>query len=165
MFASATGGGAGGGCSTEGDGNSWQGPGFGQTDRHPVACVSWDDGQAYVSWLSRIAGATYRLPTEAEWYRSAADSQRGCNQERTGTRTTCPVGSYGANGAGLFDMVGNVWEWTENCWEGDCRRRVLRGGSWYSPAESRRPGGRHASGVGDRASDIGVRVATTLRAP
>ena len=140
-FASTTGGGAGGGCSTEGNGNSWQDPGFGQTHRHPVACVSWDDAQAYVSWLSQMAGASYRLPTEAEWYRSAAGSQRSCDRERTGTRATCTVGSYGANGAGLFDMVGNVWEWTEDCWEADCRRRVLRGGSWFSPASPGGPAG------------------------
>ena len=84
-FASATGAGAGGGCFALGDvGDSWQNPGFSQTDRHPVACVSWDDAQAYVSWLSRTAGVTYRLPTEAEWDRAAAGSQRGCDRGRTG---------------------------------------------------------------------------------
>ena len=65
-FASATGGGAGDGCITLGDGDSWRNPGFRQTDRHPVTCVSWDDAQAYVSWLSRTTGATYRLPSESE---------------------------------------------------------------------------------------------------
>ena len=49
------------------DGLSWRNPGFPQTDRHPVTCVSWDDAQAYVSWLGRTAGAEYRLPAEAEW--------------------------------------------------------------------------------------------------
>ena len=73
-----------------------------------------------MSWLSRTAGATYRLPTEAEWDRAAAGSQRGCDRERTGRNGTCPVGSYGSNAAGLSDMVGNLWEWTEDCWEGDC---------------------------------------------
>ena len=121
-FVSATG--AGGDHCARGD--SWQDPGFPQTDRHPVTCVSWDDAQAYVSWLSRTVGATYRLPTEAEWDRAAAGSQGGCDREPIGT---CPVGSYGSNAAGLSDMVGNVWEWTEDCWEGDCGRRVLRGSS------------------------------------
>jgi formylglycine-generating enzyme required for sulfatase activity len=45
----------------------WRNPGFDQTDRHPVACVSWTDAQAYVGWLSRTTGQPYRLPTEAEW--------------------------------------------------------------------------------------------------
>ncbi len=158
-FTSATGGGAGGGCLTFG-GDSRRDPGFPQTDRHPVTCVSWDDAQAYVSWLSRTAGATYRLPTEAEWDRAAAGSQRGCDRERTGNLSTCPVGSYGANGAGLFDMVGNLSEWTEDCWEGDCVHRVLRGGSWYDVAE--RPGARFWDHVRGRVTDFGFRVARTL---
>ena len=156
-FASATGGGGG--------SDRWRDPGFPQTDRHPVTRVSWDDAQAYVSWLSRTAGATYRLPSEAEWDRAAAGSQRGCDFDRTGNVSTCPVGSYGANGAGLSDMVGNLWEWTEDCWEGDCGRRVLRGGSWGSGAEDRRPGARLRSRAGLRSNDVGFRASwASLRA-
>ena len=118
QFASATGGG-GDSCLSDG---SWRDPGFAQTDRHPVACVSWDDAQEYVSWLSRTTGATYRLPTEEEWERAAAGSQRGCDNERTGHRGTCPVGSHGPNAAGLSDMVGNLWEWMEDCWGGRLRQ-------------------------------------------
>ena len=124
-FAAATGGG-GVDCIGGDSPDSWRNPGFAQTDRHPVTCVSWEDAQEYVSWLSRTTGATYRLPTEAEWESAAAGSQRGCDRERTGNEGTCPVGSHGSNAAGLSDMVGNVWEWTEDCWEGDCGRRVLR---------------------------------------
>ena len=124
-FAVATGGGAG-----DCHGDSWRDPGFPQTDRHPVVCASWDDAQAYVLWLGRTAGAEYRLPAEAEWERAASGSQRGCDSERTGIRGTCPVGSYGSNAVGLSDMVGNVWEWTEDCLGSNCGRRVLRGGSW-----------------------------------
>ena len=157
-FASATGGG--------GDdclfGDSWRDPGFPQTDRHPVTCVSWDDAQEYVSWLSRTTGATYRLPTESEWARVAAGSQRGCDHARTGNRGTCPVGSYGSNAAGLSDMVGNLWEWTEDCWEGNCGRRVLRGGSWLDSAGYLRPGARFRFDTGDRGNGIGFRVARTL---
>ena len=107
-FVSATGRGAGGGCIGIAA-DSWRDPVFAQTDRHPVTCVSWDDAQAYVSWLSRTTSMPYRLPTEAEWERAAAGSQRGCDEERTrGKRGTCPVGSYGSNAAGLSDMVGNL---------------------------------------------------------
>ena len=162
-FASATGGGAGGGCSTIGDGDSWRNPGFRQTDRHPVACVSWDDAQEYVSWLSRTTGATYRLPTEEEWGRAAAGTPEGTgcgfDFDRLGT---CPVGSYGANGAGLSDMVGNLREWTAECWGGDCGRRVLRGGSWSVSAEFLRPGARLWDRAGDRGDRGGFRVARTL---
>ena len=159
-FASATGGGAGGGCVFSD--YSWRNPGFRQTDRHPVTCMSWDDAQEYVSWLSRATGATYRLPTEEEWGRAAAGSQPGCDRLGRGTRPdgTCPVGSYGANGAGLSDMVGNLWEWTADCWEGDCGRRVLRGGSWFNRVL--RPGARYWDRTGDRIGDRGFRVARTL---
>ena len=154
-FASATGGG----------GDASREPFFPQTDRHPVAYVSWDDAQEYVSWLSRTTGETYRLPTESEWGSAAAGSQRGCDTERTGNTGTCPVGTYGTNAAGLSDMVGNLWEWTEDCWEGDCDRRVLRGGSWIYFAEDLRPGTRSWNDTGFRHDFIGFRVARTLGAP
>ena len=79
-FASATGGGVGGRCDTYGLEGSWRDPGFSQTDRHPVTCVSWDDAQAYVAWLSRTTGVRYRLPTEAEWERAAGGSRSGCGK-------------------------------------------------------------------------------------
>ena len=160
-FVSAIGGGAGGGCLVWDDGDSWRDPGFPQTDRHPVTCVSWYDAQEYVSWLSRTTGMRYRLPTEAEWARAAAGSQRGCD-ERTRNWGTCPVGSYGSNAAGLSDMVGNLSEWTEDCWEGDCGRRVLRGGSWFDNAESQRPGARFWGRAGTRDDAAGFRVSRTL---
>ena len=163
-FAAATGGGAGGGCPTLGEGDSWRDPGFPQTDRHPVTCVSWEDAQEYVSWLSRRTGAPYRLPTEAEWERAAAGSQRGCDRLNSRPRYgwTCPVGSYGANVAGLSDMVGNLWEWTSDCWEGDCGRRVVRGGAWPPLAEFRGPGARIGGSAGLRDHFTGFRVSRTL---
>ena len=158
---------------------NWKNPGFAQTDAHPVVCVSWDDAQAYVKWLSLRTGAVYRLPTEAEWEYVAragtktaryyqddkqCDYANGLGQEAKsiaraswtlaecsdGHVYTAPVASFGENQFGLFDMLGNVWEWTEDCWHenyqsaptdgsawkeanrGDCGRRVVRGGSWYN---------------------------------
>ena len=160
-FASATGGGAGAGCFSIVQGDSWRNPGFRQTDRHPVTCVSWNDAQEYVSWLSQTTGGTYRLPTEEEWGRAAAGSPTGC-RNRGIHGGTCPVGSYGANGVALSDMVGNLWEWTEDCWEGNCGRRVLRGGSWVSYGGFLRPGARIWDRAALRISSFGFRVAKTL---
>lgn len=157
-FAQAMGGGEGGRCATVGDGDSWHNPGFRQTDRHPVTCLNWDEAQEYVSWLSRTTGATYRLPTEEEWGRAAAGTPESGSD---GPRGTCPVGSYGANAAGLSDMVGNLWEWTADCWDGDCGRRVVRGGFWNFSADLR-PGARFGSSTGDRGDYVGFRVARTL---
>ena len=166
-FASAT-------ASDAGDclGGSWRDPGFPQTDRHPVACVSWDDAQEYVSWLSRRSGAAYRLPTGAEWERAAAGSQPGCVRLRIRRLDgACPVGSSDANAAGLSDMVGSLWEWTSDCWVGnaimravglDCASRVVRGGSWKNPTVLLRPGAREGLISTNRSSDLGFRVSRTL---
>ena len=135
---------------------------FRQTDRHPVVYVSWDDARAYVSWLSRTTGLTYRLPTEGEWERAAAGSPTGCGFQASGGEGTCEVGTNGTNAAGLSDMVGNVWEWMSDCWEGDCGRRVLRGGSWSSGAGFLRPGARIWGITADRIDSIGFRVSRTL---
>ena len=142
--------------------DSWRSPGFPQTDRHPVPCVSWNDAQAYVSWLSGKTGVEYRLPSEAEWERAAAASQAGCYRGRTGNSVPCPVGSYGSNAAGLSDMVGNVWEWTSDCWEGDCDRRAFRGGAWDVEAWNLRPGLRNGIAADTRYPFIGFRVSRTL---
>ena len=141
-------------------GGSWRDPGFEQTDRHPVTCVSWADAEPYVSWLSRTAGATYRLPTEAEWEWAAAGSQGGCHERTTGREGTCPVGSYGANGVGLFDMLGNVWEVLEGCPFGDCSSRWMRGGSWNTREEEMRDAltGNYVSSPSRRENDQGFRV-------
>ena len=161
-FASLTGGGAGGGCGLDGYNGSWQDPGYSQTDGHPVACVSWDDAQVYISWLSRVAGATYRLPTEAEWKDAATGSQKGCDYQSSGRQGTCPVGAYGANRAGLADMMGNQWEMVEDCWEGDCSRRMVLGLSWQNTGDPERIDERVWTPTGERGYDQGFRVAKTL---
>ena len=132
--------------------------------RNPVINVSWLDAQKYIKWLSDKTGQTYRLPTEAEWeYAARAGSRKayfwgtsiGANNANCRDCSpdpfsqTRPVGSYGANSFGVFDTSGNIAEWVDDCWNdnyrgapddgsawlaGDCRRRVLRGGSFDSTA-------------------------------
>ena len=163
-FASATGGGAGGGCFAIGDGDySWRNPNFQQTDRHPVTCVSLDDAQAYLSWLSRTSGVAYRLPTWAELVRAAEGSQPGCHRDRTGRDGACPVGTYRSSRLGLSDMLGNVWEWASDCWEGDCGRRPAHGGGWANPTRFLIPNWFGSPSRPDSRSNVtGFRVARTL---
>ena len=96
---------------------------------------------------------------------------------RDGHVHASPVGSFGANGWGLHDMLGNAREWTEDCWNGsyegapsdgsaweygDCDRRVLRGGSWFYSPSLLRAAYRGRSATGDRSNVSGFRVARTL---
>ena len=173
--------------------------------RHPVINVSWRDAQRYVEWLSGRTGQRYRLPSEAEWEYAARTGTRtarwwgegesgqcthangadasmsmnvpwkiGCSD---GHSRTAPVGSFRANAWGLHDVLGNVWEWTEDCWKGnyrsapgdgsaweyrDCSDRVLRGGSWYDIPRNLRSAVRIRSNAGDRNGSSGFRVARTL---
>ena len=140
-------------------GKSWRDPGYHQTERHPVVCVSWADAKAYVKWLSHKTGEKYRLLSESEWEYVARSGIEGSylfgdsltmDQANYGRSTTLPVGSFRKNYFGLYDVHGNVWEWVEDCWsgdyrtgpskgspsdgtawtEGDCSLRVVRGGSF-----------------------------------
>lgn len=113
---------------------SWSDPGFTQTGRDPVVCVSWDDAQAYVRWLSEKTAKQYRLLSASEWeyvaragtttayYWGDAIGSANANCNACGTqwdiKQTSPVGSFPSNGFGLFDMLGNVYQWTADCWNG-----------------------------------------------
>ena len=184
-------------------GRTWRDPGFRQTKREPVVCVSWKDAHAYTEWLSREIRKEYRLLSEAEWeyvaragtttarywgeregeqcrYANGADSRTnfkeriGCDD---GYARTAPVGSYEANGFGLYDVLGNVWEWGQDCWHGsyagaptdgrtweggDCGHRVLRGGSWSDKPGLLRSADRLGRTIENRDSDYGFRIARSL---
>ena len=125
-----------------------------------LATGGWNDAQEYLSWLSRETGASYRLPSEAEWGRAAAGSQPGCYFDRTATESSCPVGFYGSNRLGLSD-VGNVGEWTHPI-EGDCARRAVRGSAWVADSQYQIPAQRIAFLAHRRWAFIGFRVARPL---
>lgn len=157
--------------------------------RQPVMRVSWLDVTGeYLPWLSRKARATYRLLSEAEWEYAAragttgdalAGAPTGRPYAQFSDRKTLETGSLAANLAGLHDMSGNVWEWVLDChndsYSGvpadggpasenpDCLR-VIRGGSWKSPAGDLRPANRDWSEAANRSNTIGFRVARTLEA-
>ena len=168
-FASTTGGATDTGCINvyrDGDDGdfSWRNPGFPQTERHPVTCVSWNDAQTYLTWLSRTTDAPYRLPTWEELTRAAEGSQPGCNQFRTDPRrrATCPVGNYGRNSLGLSDLLANVSEWTSRCSQDGCSRRWGHSGNWHFAARFLVPtSGFHVS-TSRRDAALGFRVARTL---
>ena len=167
--------------------------------RRPVIHVSWKDAQAYVRWLSEETGETYRLLSEAEWeyvaragtttpfHTGATISTEQANYNGKYTygsgrkgkyrKQTVPVGSFPANGFGLHDVHGNVWEWTQDCWHAgyggapadgrawesrECSGRVLRGGSWFNSPWNLRSANRVGFTSGDRSDVIGIRVARML---
>ena len=177
---------AAGGCSHAPEDRGW-----GRGNR-PVFYVSWEDGQEYVTWLSKLSGLQYRLPSEAEWeYAARAGSQTvywwgddigidradctGCGEGASDT--TVPVGSFEANPFGLYDVHGNVWEWTADCWNGsyagapddgaawtsgECEKRVLRGGSWGIEPVQLRSAHRRSDNITLRSGKRGFRISLTL---
>jgi formylglycine-generating enzyme len=187
--------------------NSWKNPGFAQTGAHPVTCASWNDAEAYAQWLSTTTGHRYRLPSASEWeYAARAGSEDvqpwnpggsgacvnanvadasaarrypgwavfGCDD---GYIYTAPVGSFKANPFGLNDMLGNVLQWTEDCWhadyigapvdgsarlDGNCSEHELRGGSWFSTPSYVRANYRNHFAADYRTSSVGIRLIRDL---
>jgi len=174
--------------------------GFEQNDTHPVTCVSWIDAQAYIDWLNKNTQGGYRLPTEAEWeyaarartqtaffwgedpddacrYANVADEQNWIGEVyhcRDGYKHMAPVGEFDANGFDLYDMLGNVWEWTCSVYdkdyggaERDCAdkgssaQRVFRGGGWFSEPWYLRTAYRNGGSPADRHNFVGFRLART----
>ncbi|MGN6648946.1 formylglycine-generating enzyme family protein [Trinickia sp.] len=115
----------------------------------PVHDVSWDDAQRYLTWLTKIAGKPYRLPTEAEWeyaaragtttrywwgddFRTGKVNCKDCGQpwHQEGPAN---VGTFAANPFGLYDMGGAVWEWVSDCWHSSYKNAPVDGRSWNEP--------------------------------
>lgn len=140
-----------------------------EQSNYPVVNVTWEDANAYADWLSKESGAQYRLPSEREWEYAARagtltiypwgdelGSNRancnGCGSQWDGQQVA-PVGSFAGNAFGLYDMIGNVLEWTRTCyrpnyegapasgqdWEGgNCAQRMVRGSAFNTyPKETR----------------------------
>lgn len=138
---------------------------------HPVVCVRWIDASAYAAWLRGVTGQGWRLPTEAEWEKAArwdATTGKGqpriypwgnrfnasyCNTNASAIHTTSAIDRFpqGVSPYGLYDMAGNVWEWTTSHFKpypydpidgrensSSDNMRVLRGGAWLlAPAVAR----------------------------
>jgi formylglycine-generating enzyme required for sulfatase activity len=190
---------AAGGCAQALSDNGW-GRGL-----RPAIMVSWEDAQQYIAWLAETTGQGYRLPSESEWEYAARAGARGdwpasgptgiCAQANlAGTETdfewrhpdcgdtlalgTAPAGTFEANTFGLYDMIGNVAEWTADCWNlsyldapadgsawtrGICSSHVTRGGSWVTGSREARLPARFNLRAGDRNDFTGFRVARDLR--
>lgn len=192
-------------CVADGGCNLYRPPdlGWGRADR-PAIDVSWEQAQSYVTWLNgkvgpanlgrgRTPSGPYRLPSEAEWEyaaRAGTTTARYWGEEigtgnancngcggLWGGKQTAPVGSFPPNPWGLYDMLGNVYQWTADCWHesyagapvdgsawasGDCAARVIRGGSWGLFPRFIRAASRLPYDTGGRSSDTGFRVARTL---
>ena len=187
---------------------SFRRPGFEVAGAHPAGCISWFDAQAYVAWLKRRTGKPYRLPTEAEWEYAARagtttrfsfgnDERSLCDYARFADlasryawRDSCrssittdgpiEVGKLKPNAWGIFDMLGNVGEWVEDCWTpnwteiptdgsayarpGNCEMGLTRGGAWISNSRRLRAAYRNKAPTHLQTQVVGFRVALTLGA-
>ena len=157
--------------------------------RRPVINVGWEDATAYCGWLSDRTGHAYRLPSEAEWeyacragtatrYSWGDDEPGGRANVRGARGWTAEVGGYPANGWGLHEMHGNVWEWCADEWHGSYEGapsdgtpwigeenpsgRVVRGGSCFSDPELARSAIRATVEPNGRSNVLGFRVSRTL---
>ena len=177
---------------------NWMSPGYRTSDARPVNCVSEQDAWAYAGWLSEMSGETYRLPSEAEWAYAARAGRPNDVQWfalgylRSGDAfcATCfggevmgredqltpSQGGGKANPFGIVAMLGNVAEWTSDCYaesldgapvdgaaraDGDCNMRSARGGAFHNEM-TELAGFRMAYGTDVRRNDIGIRLARDL---
>lgn len=155
--------------------------------RIPAIHISFDDAHAFVDRLSSAAQQKYRIPSEAEWEyacRAGSDTRYCCGDSIDSKRAAFglafgPVetGAFPANAYGLYDMHGNVREWTADLWhdsydstpqdgrpalDGQAGMRVVRGGSWRDSAAMLRSAARMRATPSIRADVIGFRVARSI---
>ena len=184
----------------------WRNATPGQMASHPVTCVSWQDAVDYAAWLSKRTGFEYRLPSAAEWEYFARAGQstlpwstaaEACSSANAADATAAqsypgwtafecadsfvqaaPVGSFVVNAFGVADTLGNVFEWTQDCWrddyvgapadgsavlDGDCTQHEARGGSWFTAPAFVRPAYRNRFETGYQASSLGFRIVREIR--
>lgn len=151
---------------------NWQNPGYQQSENFPVVCVSYEDAKAYANWLSGEEGKQYRLPNEVEWEYAARagttseypwGNEIGKNLANCGwcgsewsNKSAAPVGEFAPNNYGLYDTVGNVWEWTQKRASQD--DVTVRGGAWNFAPSLARVSTRLALAADFRANYIGFRL-------
>ncbi len=159
----------------------------------PAIKIDWSEAKAYAAWLSKETGQHYRLLSEAEWEyaaRAGTGTARHWGEAAGDNHATCvdcgsafddrrsaPVGSFAANGFGLHDVLGNVWEWVEDCWNddysgaptdgsawtsGNCAYRIHRGGSTFNYSVNVRSARRDRLKAVNRGYGGGFRIARTL---
>ena len=175
-------------CATEGEcGNYLPSDWAWGRGRKPVININWEDAKSYVKWISEKTNQRYRLLSESEWEyvaRAGATKQFGAGIVTSGVnafnirRGTSVVGSFPPNAFGLYDILGNVAEWTEDCWNktyvgaptsgnaweaGRCRKKVVRGGAWNSHYTRVHISERSGLGAGVRTFGSGFRVARDIK--
>lgn len=172
------------------DWKEWKNKIFTESDRQPVQCISWLDAVNYAEWLSKKTGKNYRLPTEAEWeYAARAGTQTkwsfGDDQNELANNAWCldnsdakthEVGQKKANNFGLYDMYGNVGEWTcgdysddyntnvhKSCADKNSNEvKVWRGGCWLGGCNSFE---RSVNIIKNKVNYIGFRVVLNSSIP
>ena len=191
--------------------HDWDSPGFPQNESHPVICVSHKDATAYAEWLSVETGKSYRLLSSSEWEYAARGGTRGpwfwgpdnemaCEYANVGDSNfrrnfdyapvfncddgyvhTSPVATYEPNPWGLHDMLGNAWEWTDDCLHrnnkedmptdgsawlaedgGECEWRTPRGGGWVSGTDYVRAAAQAGDGATYHSQLLGFRVGLAI---
>lgn len=150
-----------------------------EVGHYPAENVSYDEALEFVRRLSKMTNIKFSLPKEEEWEYAARGGQKSQHLKYAGNNdiedvawyrsnsdgTTHPVGEMAPNELGLYDMSGNVWEWTEtpaHTYASDIEPGgtifIRRGGSWWHEAKNCRVSRRYASDHTKKTSGLGLRV-------